>query len=374
MRSPSPISRRRGASGIEYALAAGLVAIVVLVTLISAGGSINFLLHRVGNRLETAGNAAGQTGGQGAGQANPTGPTAGSYAVGGGTVYVARSVAASAVIAAAVTNTTGTPVITAVSGGANCSASLSSGTITLTVTASPASCGYTVQDAAGSASGTLAVTALHPTSCRALYTAEPTLTGMAAYTLRSGAGTIPGFCDMTNGGWTLVARTANTAGLGYDAANWSSGAPLNAASPDATTNANAIFDSYAAVTGTQMRGCAGASTGCIASASFGDQTAQSAFSAVTGFSVSRSAITATFPPNDPGEPNCNAGGFNVGVASYSMARFGLVANDQNDCASPDSVWGFGIKTFYSAGCGAGSVIYNGGTTVTTCAQGTLWIR
>lgn len=374
MRSPSPISRRRGASGIEYALAAGLIAIVVIGTLVLAGGSVNLLLGRVGNRLESAGNAAGATGGQGAGQANPTGPTAGSYAIGGGTVYVARSIAASAVIAAAVTNTTGAATITAVSGGANCSASLSGGTITLTVTASPASCGYTVQDAAGSATGALAVTATHPTSCRALYTADPTLTGMGPYTLRNGAGTIPGYCDLGNGGWTLVARTANSGGLGYDAANWSSGAPLNAGSPDATTNANAIFDSYAIVNGTQLRGCAGAATGCIASASFGDQTAQSAFSAVTGFAVSRSAITATFPPNDPGEPNCNAGGFNMGVASYSMVRFGLVANDQNDCASPDSVWGFGIKTFYSAGCGAGSVIYNGGSTITTCAQGTLWIR
>jgi hypothetical protein len=36
------------------------------------------------------------------------------------------------------------------------------------------------------------------------------------------------------------------------------------------------------------------------------------------------------------QPHCNREGFNNDVPGYTRVRLGIVANQENDCASPDS--------------------------------------
>src|SRR5262249_10462566 len=47
--------------------------------------------------------------------------------------------------------------------------------------------------------------------------------------------------------------------------------------------------------------------------------------------------------------NCNAEGFNAGPPPFAQARIGIVANEQNDCTSCDSVIGFGVDDSYGGG-------------------------
>ena len=42
------------------------------------------------------------------------------------------------------------------------------------------------------------------------------------------------------------------------------------------------------------------------------------------------------------QPYCNMEGFNIAL-TWRKARIGLVANEQNDCSSPDSFIGFGTN-------------------------------
>ena len=54
------------------------------------------------------------------------------------------------------------------------------------------------------------------------------------------------------------------------------------------------------------------------------------------------------------QDNCNQQGFNV----LSKARIGIVANNENDCATPDSAVGFGIRSTFDA-CETSVAISNG---------------
>ena len=182
------------------------------------------------------------------------------------------------------------------------------------------------------------------------------------------------YCNMTSdgGGWTLVMRMANDGGLGYAAANWTSGALLNTASPDATTNSNAVYQSYNTVAGSEIRGCSGADTGCIkGSVTFAN--ARALFSGgVQYMSISRATFIATFPPDDSTQPNCSQNGINVG-GTYASGRFSLQGNNENDCITVDSEWGWGISATNHT-CGAGNCLWQSGTAGYTCSQGTLWVR
>ena len=46
------------------------------------------------------------------------------------------------------------------------------------------------------------------------------------------------------------------------------------------------------------------------------------------------------------QPNCNKEGFNVFFDDAAKARLGILANNENDCNSPDSLLGFGIDWNY----------------------------
>ncbi len=204
-----------------------------------------------------------------------------------------------------------------------------------------------------------------PTSASGIYWLDPTGSGSP----------FQAYCDMITdgGGWTLVMRMANDSTLGYSSAYWASGSLLNSASLDATSNSNAVYQSYSTVSGTTIRGCKGANTLCI-QGTVGSTNAKTLFSGSTQtLSISRASFIATFPPDDTSQPNCNQAGINVGVAD-GWGKFAIVGNNENDCGSDDSAWGWGIRGAGSHYCGAGTATWNSGSYLYTCSQGTLWIR
>ena len=58
--------------------------------------------------------------------------------------------------------------------------------------------------------------------------------------------------------------------------------------------------------------------------------------------------------------NCNKEGFNTRPANGNVgAKIGIVSNQENDCASPDSVIGFGMGTGpFGKSCGNGAVDFD----------------
>jgi uncharacterized protein (TIGR02145 family) len=201
--------------------------------------------------------------------------------------------------------------------------------------------------------------------------------GSGAYYLNPDGGSNPfqAYCDMTNegGGWTLVMRMANDGGLGYAATTyWTNGTLLNQSTVDATTNTNAVFSSYNTVPGKTIRGCKGASTSCIS----GTTTFTSARALFSGaaqyFSIPRATWIATFPPDDTSQPNCSQNGINVG-GIYASGRFSMQGNNEADCITVDSEWGWGISGTGHT-CGAGNVHWDAGGASYVCSQGTLWVR
>lgn len=89
-------------------------------------------------------------------------------------------------------------------------------------------------------------------------------------------------------------------------------------------------------------------------------------------SLGRASWTRIFGDNTS-EPNCNLNGINQAPHPNTSARFGLVGNNEDDCASPDYAIGLGILAGGSRMCGAG-LVQTVPSAAASCSQGTLWIR
>ncbi len=182
------------------------------------------------------------------------------------------------------------------------------------------------------------------------------------------------WCDMVTdgGGWTLIMRFKNDATLAWGSAYWTNTSLFNQGKLDAGENANAKFASFTTVTGSTLRGCKGTNTGCQKQAWSGAKTAHTLFGeGYKSGNMSRNTLVSLFG-NDPNQPNCNKSGINANF-TYGGARLGLVGNNENDCNTCDSGWGWGTygKSNKASGCGCGMA---GWQAANKCYQGTLWIR
>ncbi len=194
------------------------------------------------------------------------------------------------------------------------------------------------------------------------------------------------WCDMTTdgGGWTLAMRFKNDTKLGYSSTLWTDKNVLNedgGASVDPSLNANAKLGSFVNLAGTTLRGCKGVTDNCFKQDYGAAKPLQALFNEnFKSGGPSRSALVAAFG-DDGSQPYCNGTGINnyngySGPGTYSAARFGLVGNNENDCATTDSAWGFGVYGCSDAAqsCGAGARFWQSGACGGNCTQGTLWVR
>ena len=151
-------------------------------------------------------------------------------------------------------------------------------------------------------------------------------------------------CDMVTlgGGWTLVLKAdGNQATFTYGAALWTNTALLNADKP-ALDAAEAKLPGFMTVPFTDV--LVGMKVGTVtewlqvpfAAPSLSSVFADGQFKPVK---VGRAAWKGLIAGSSL-QPNCNREGFN-NYHDYAAVRVGMIANQENDCASPDSRIGLG---------------------------------
>jgi hypothetical protein len=154
-----------------------------------------------------------------------------------------------------------------------------------------------------------------------------------------GNGTMEAYCDMNNGGWTLLLKSSGDTTLHYDNALWIDTNLLNQSSID-TSAVNAKLETYTRLPISELRGCFPTQNNhCIYASLNVTATARSIFA---GGSIQ---VGAGFNGQEYNgwswQPNCHYFGVNTPFA-YRRARFGFTANQENDCSSNDTAIGFGL--------------------------------
>lgn len=209
------------------------------------------------------------------------------------------------------------------------------------------------------------------------------------------------YCDMTDagGGWTLVLKMGSLASPGtfaYDNAIWTNTTLLMTGSTD-MSQTEAKFQSYLSVPFTtllaMMTPLGSSSPPNILqiqvsdTMSLGHLIGLNTATTTTGITVSQWEALTT--PTAVLQNNCNTQGIDV-EASGSCAdtgdarvRIGLIANNENDCCSPDSYVGFGgdyddegfcSPVAYSAGAmGGGGGLCAGGS-INIASFGYVFVR
>jgi hypothetical protein len=208
-------------------------------------------------------------------------------------------------------------------------------------------------------------------SCSAILAANPAAHDGAYPIEPSGVGAPFGaYCDMTDmgGGWTLVAKmgTVGAAMMGstpavfgtfdYTSTHWTLGTTLNIDSTD-MTETEAMFPSYSSVPFKAILGMMTSIPAPPAPAKptelvipVADATSLLDLIANTNVNTLGDTLTRqdwlTFVPGSMVQPNCNEHGINWTPSADcgtngARIRIGLIANNDNDCCSPDSYVGFG---------------------------------
>jgi hypothetical protein len=208
-------------------------------------------------------------------------------------------------------------------------------------------------------------------SCNALYLAGKTTSG--PYTIRplSASSSFSVYCDMTDngGGWTLVLKGGTVGSPGtfdYGADYWTTGTTLNPTSLD-MTQTEAMFQSYGTVPFTSillMMETIGSTSAPNMLQVTPTVTADSllalmgsATNTVTT-TIGRDAWLGLSVPTAVVQANCNIEGINVvpgagtctGTPDGVSIRIGFLANDQDDCCSPNSYVGFGGQNVGDTNC------------------------
>ncbi|MBM4344637.1 MAG: hypothetical protein FJ100_14830 [Deltaproteobacteria bacterium] len=225
-------------------------------------------------------------------------------------------------------------------------------------------------------------------SCKDLLAKAPNTPDGAYWINPDGGPAFQVWCDMTTdgGGWTLAMRVKNDGKFGFGTPWWTDKNLLNEdgnGSVNPTLNANAKLGSFVNLAATTVRGCkgAGGANQCWQQATGAPKALATLFSeGWKSGGPSRGLLTGLWG-DDGSQPHCNQSGFNNyssfgGPGTYSGARWGLVGNNENDCATTDSAWGFGVYgcSDQNKTCGAGAQYWQSGGCGANCTQGTIWVK
>ena len=200
------------------------------------------------------------------------------------------------------------------------------------------------------------------TSARAILDAGDS-TGDGVYYIQSSSGVVQVYCDMTNGGYMLVAKISSTVTDSwlYNGSNWTGTSPVNESGVQTLANENSVSRLYYEFTlQLGFRMCLGTINNALLEARTGN-TARSFFLGSQSSSQnSRAQFLSWFQTgtgqsssNFDNQANCNTAGFNVTSASSAAHRWGITMNNENDCSTNDSGIGFGTYTNNQTTSGSG---------------------
>jgi hypothetical protein len=210
------------------------------------------------------------------------------------------------------------------------------------------------------ASGTCSLgSSLNPaSSCQQILSTLPASKSgvyFLAYTSGSTKVVYQAYCDMVTqgGGWTLVVKADGAKGtFGYAAGQWTSTATFNPDFPALDAN-EAKLAGYANLAVKEV--LIGAKVGTTTNYLVLPAVATSLHGLVSGGTyVATKAGRAAWKGLMTGSSlqlNCNQEGFNTQVGGWMTCRMGIIANQENDCNSPDS--------FLGVGCAAGTSFTSG---------------
>jgi hypothetical protein len=177
------------------------------------------------------------------------------------------------------------------------------------------------------------------------------------YTLNSGGSNWDAYCDMTSdgGGWTLILKArGNDSSFLYSSALWTNTTLVNPTSTDMSQN-SAKFRGFFTQPFTQMRlGMVDGATRFIVVSASGTSLRDILAGGYRATGAGRNAWRSLVA-NPSLQPNCNLEGFNVDGGAYQRVRIGILANQENDCATPDSRIGFGGENNLCAAGGDNAV-------------------
>jgi hypothetical protein len=153
------------------------------------------------------------------------------------------------------------------------------------------------------------------------------------------------FCEMVldGGGWTLVLKVDGTrTTFAHDAAIWQDATTLHPESPD-LDGTEAKLGGYATMPFVYVRVgmVQNQATHWLILPLEGESIAALMTSGFHATNVGRAAWER-LPARGSLQANCNREGFNVQTAQANV-RIGIVANNQNDCSTCNSVIGFGAE-------------------------------
>ena len=215
-------------------------------------------------------------------------------------------------------------------------------------------------------------TCLPPSSCKVLHDQGPGVTDGVYLIDPDGDGELDPFeayCDMENGGWTLVLKATAEAALAYDSEYWEDSGLLDA--EEFTLIGDAKYPAFLHVPVSEMRACLDAY--CYAKSFDGNKTSREIFAG--GADIVSGHPGFGSGSNWSTQPHCQHFGINTPWHTmYGYVRFGYTANNENNCDSNDTAIGLGIPQG-GAGfhCGASGSGCSKGE-VHAGAQGLLWVR
>lgn len=184
-------------------------------------------------------------------------------------------------------------------------------------------------------------------SCHALLTAFPDASS-GVYMLDAGTGPFRAYCDLTGagGGWTLALKAdGSKPTFAYDAPIWQDALILAPGSPD-LDRVEAKLETFNAVPFTELRvgleSPVGSNTIMWLVLPVAASRLRDLFAAPTATptAVGRDAWKSLLGTSASLQPNCNLEGINISASAQRM-RVGILANNELDCASPDSRLGIG---------------------------------
>ena len=185
------------------------------------------------------------------------------------------------------------------------------------------------------------------TSCKALKMMQPSAPS-GVYNIETGGTMFAAYCDQTgdDGGWTLALKVdGRTTTFNYDALIWESATLLGATMPG-LDHTEAKLQTFNTISFTELRigleypidsGTIRYLVLPLAATNMSELFAGGTMHATT---LGRDAWKGLVGTDASLQPNCNLEGANV-YHELTRVRLGIIANEQEDCDSPDSRLGVG---------------------------------